>query len=270
MKQITKISALALLSIIFTYCSTSKKPEEKAAEKKETLEAFVEKTFEYPIPTAFEVSKMLEEANAEFASGIANSPENASNYIAEWQKAINLGVYGADLSYTSTFDKTQESMEYLKVSKQLVEDLNITTAFNMNLVSRIETNIENKDSLILIVTESFYDTYNYLNQNGDEKTSILVVTGSVIEGLYITTKLIENSANKADLMNVLANQKEQVQKLTAMLEKFSSDENVAKVLPNLRYINLFYEQLGESTKISEGQFKDVASSISEIRWSIVG
>jgi hypothetical protein len=140
----------------------------------------------------------------------------------------------------------------------------------MNLVRRIETNVENKDSLIMIVTESFYDTYNYLNQNGDEKISILVVAGSVIEGLYITTKLIENSVNKMDLMNVLANQKEQVQKLTAMLEKYADDENVSKVLPNLRYINLFYEQLGEGSNISEGQFKDVAASISEIRWNIVG
>ncbi|MEP4535041.1 MAG: hypothetical protein ABJ004_18240 [Cyclobacteriaceae bacterium] len=270
MKRITNILALVLLSFVLTYCSTNKKPEQTAEEKKEALEAFVEKTFEYPIPTSFEVTKMLEEANAEYQPGITNSTDNSTKYIAEWQKAINLGVYGADLSYSSTFDQTEQTMEYLKVSKQLVEDLNISTAFNMGLVSRIESNVENKDSLILIVTESFYDTYNYLNQNGDEKTSILVVAGSVIEGLYITTKLIESSENKAELMTVLANQKEQVTKLTALLEKHATDENVAKVLPDLRYISLFYEQLGDSNEITEGQFNDVAKSISQMRWDIVG
>lgn len=270
MKQITNIFSFILLAVLFTYCSSGKKPEQSATEKKEALEAFVEKTFEYPIPTSFEVSKMLEDANAEYQADIVNSTENATNYISEWQKALNLGVYGADLSYTSTFDQTEKTMQLLKVSKQLVEDLNISTAFNMSLVSRIESNIENKDSLILIVTESFFDTYNYLNQNGEEKTSVLVVAGSVIEGLYITSKLIEKSENKEDLMVVLANQKEQVQKLTALLEEHAGDENIAKVLPNMRYINLFYEQLGESNTVTEGQFKDVASSISEIRWDIVG
>lgn len=270
MKQITNITALLLISMLVSFCSTNKKPEQAAEEKKEALEAFVEKTFEYPIPTSFEVSKMLEEANASFQPDILNSTDNSSKYIAEWQQALNLGVYGADLSYTSTFDQTEKTLDYLKVSKQLVENLNIGTAFNMGLVSRIESNLENKDSLILIITESFFDTYNYLNQNGDEKTSVLVVAGSVIEGLYITTKLIEKSENKNDLMSVLANQKEQVQKLTLLLEEHSADENVSRVLPNLRYINLFFEQLGESTEITEGQFNDVSSSISQIRWDIVG
>lgn len=269
MKKATNIIVLVALALVTTFCSTNKKPE-AAKEKKEALEAFVEKNFEYPIPTSFEVSKMLEDANATFQPDILNSTDNVTKYIAEWQQALNLGVYGADLSYTSTFDKTEQTMGYLKVSKQLVENLNIGTAFNMGLVNRIESNIENKDSLILIITESFYDTYNYLNQNGEEKTSVLVVAGSVIEGLYITTKLIEKSANKAELMAVLANQKEQVQKLTALLEEHADDKNVSRVLPNLRYINLFFEQLGESNKISDGQFADVASSISQIRWDIVG
>ncbi|MFY0600615.1 MAG: hypothetical protein JXR03_13165 [Cyclobacteriaceae bacterium] len=269
MKLINNVLAFTALVFLFAQCSNNKKPEQNAEEKKQELEAFVEKTFEYPIPTSFEVSKMLEEANAEFQPDIVNPAENATNYIAEWKKAINLGIYGADLSYSSTFNQSEQTMQYLKVSKQLVEDLNITTAFNMNLVNRIESNIENKDSLIMIVTESFYDTYNYLNRNGDEKTSVLVVAGSVIEGLYITTKLIEKSENKADLMSVLANQKEQVQKLTVLLENHATDVNVAKVLPNLRYINLFYEQLGNSSEITEGQFADVSSSISQIRWDLV-
>lgn len=270
MKQ-HKISAFLILpALLFFSCSGGKQSEQQAQEKKEKLEAFVEKTFEYPIPTSFEVTKMLQDANASYIPEVSNAPANVDRYITEWQKALNLGVYGADLSYASTFDKQQQSIEYLNASKKLIDQLNITTAFNQNLVRRIESNIENKDSLILIVTESFYTTYNYLNQNGEEKTSLLVVSGSVIEGLYITSKLIEASNYNKDLMKVLASQKEQVQKLTALLEAHSTDENVMKVLPFLRYVNLFYEQIGEDGDISEGQFNDVASSIAEMREEIVG
>ncbi len=182
---------------------------------------------------------------------------------------MNLGVYGADLSYASTFNKQDRTVAFLEVSRKLVDELNITTAFNESLVRRLEENLENKDSLILIITESFFETYNYLNQNGEEKKSLLVVSGSVIEGLYITSELIKSSNYNQDLMNVLAQQKMQVQKLTELLENHAADENVNKVLPTLRYINLFFDQLGESSEISQGQFEDVATSVADMRSEIV-
>lgn len=270
MNQKVIIAFLVVLGIELSFCSSPKKDTENAAEKKQELEEFVEKQFEYPIPTSFEVTKMLQDANASYVADVTNDPENVDKYVAEWQKALNLGVYGADLSYSSTFDKQQESIEFLNASKKLIDDLNISTAFNRNLVGRIEVNLENKDSLILIITESFYDTYNYLNQSGEEKTSLLVVAGSVIEGLYITSKLIESSNYDKGLMTVLANQKDQVKELAELMEKHAADPNVSKVLPFLRYVNLFYDQIGEDGDISQGQFKDVASSINDMRSQIVG
>lgn len=270
MKRKLNLALLVALGMVFTYCSSSKKDSEKAEEKKQELEEFVETQFEYPIPTSFEVTKMLQDANAEYSEEIPNDSKNVDKYVAEWQKALNLGVYGADLSYASTFDKQQESVEYLNASRKLIEELNISTAFNKSLADRIEKNLENKDSLILIITESFYQTYNYLNQNGDEKTSLLVVAGSVIEGLYITSELIKASDYNADLMAVLAAQKDQVSKLTALMEAHSGDENVNRVLPFLRYVSLFYDQIGESNEITKGQFDDVSSSIAEMRQEIVG
>ena len=138
------------------------------------------------------------------------------------------------------------------------------------MADRIESNMDNVDSLIFIVTESFYDTYNYLNQNGEEKTSILVIGGSVIEGLYITCELVKMSEKKGELMSVLANQKGQVAKLVELMEQHADDENVGKILPNLRYIQLVYDQLGDDTEMTEGQFSDIASGVKDMRDLIVG
>lgn len=271
MNKRANIILFVALSFVFSYCSDTKKgSEEKAAEKKQELEEFVEKEFEYPIPTSFEVTKMLQDANASYEAEITNEPENVDKYVAEWQKALNLGVYGADISYASTFDKKQESLEFLKASRQLIDDLNISTAYTKNMADRVEANLENKDSLIMIITESFYSTYNYLNQSGEEKTSLLVVAGSVIEGLYITTELIKQSDHDPKLMSVLAQQKDQVQKLAELMEDHAGDPNVNRVLPFLRYINLYYDQIGDDGTISKGQFEDMSSSIAEMRKEIVG
>ena len=256
---------------LFSACGGgSSKSEQANEEKKEEIESFVEKEFTYPLPTAFEVSQMLNNANTSFSADIVNSPNKVDEYVATWQKAANLGVYGADLSYAATFERTQETIDFLEVSRKLIEDLNITSAFNTTMAERIESNMENIDSLIYIVTESFYDTYNYLNQNGEEKTSILVIGGSVIEGLYLTCELIKMSENKGELMTVLANQKLQVEKLVELMETHQDDLNVSQLLPNLRYIQLVYDQLGEETEMTEGQFSDIAGGVKEMRDLIVG
>ncbi|WP_462249508.1 hypothetical protein [Ekhidna sp.] len=269
-KNILQFSFLASAFFLLSCGGGSKATEEASAEKKEEIESFVEKEFTYPLPTAFEVSQMLGNANTSYSGEIVNDPSKADQYVATWQKAANLGVYGADLSYAATFDKTQETIDYLDVSKKLIDDLNITSAFNTSMAQRIENNMDNIDSLIFIVTESFYDTYNYLNQNGEEKTSILVIAGSVIEGLHITCELVKMSENQGELKAVLANQKSQVVKLVELMEAHQEDENVSKVLPNLRFINFTYDQLGEGVEMTDGQFSDIANSVKEMRDHIVG
>ena len=269
--KIGNIIAIFIAVFLFSACGGgSSKTEQVNEEKKEEIASFVEKEFTYPLPTAFEVSQMLNNANTSFSPGIVNSPDNVDNYVSTWQKAANLGVYGADLSYAATFERTQETIDFLEASKKLIDDLNITSAFNATMADRIETNMDNVDSLIFIVTESFYDTYNYLNQNGEEKTSILVIGGSVIEGLNITCELVRMSENKGELMSVLANQKGQVAKLVELMEQHAEDENVSKILPKLRFIQLIYDQLGEDTEMTEGQFTDIASGVKEMRDLIVG
>ena len=264
------LNIIIFSSILFSCGGGGNTNKSTDAEKKQEIEEFVEKEFTYPIPTSFEVIQMLNNASTSFSKDVVNDPSKADQYVTTWKKAANLGVYGADLSYAATFDKTQETIDFLDVSRKLIDDLNITSAFNGKMAERIEGNIENVDSLIFIVTESFYDTYNYLNQNGEKKTSILVIAGSVIEGLHITCELVKMSENKGELMNVLADQKIQVSKLVELMEKFQADENVSKVLPDLRYINLVFDQLGEEgSEMSEGQFSDVANSVKSMRDHIV-
>ncbi|MEM9339808.1 MAG: hypothetical protein AAGA66_13815, partial [Bacteroidota bacterium] len=155
-KHLINLMIAVMPAVLFISCSGGKK-EVSNEEKKQEIEEFVEKEFTYPIPTSFEVTQMLNNAKTAFNSEIVNDPKKADQYVTTWQKATNLGVYGADLSYAATFDKTQETIDFLDVSKKLIDDLNISTAFNENMAERIEGSMENIDSLIYIISESFYD-----------------------------------------------------------------------------------------------------------------
>lgn len=262
--------ALILSVFTLTQCGDSKQNSEATAETQKALESFVEEQFDYPIPNSYQVTQMLQKANANYVFNITNSPDNAGNYESTWQQAMNLGIFGADLAYSSQYNRQEETVKFLQASKELIDNLNITTAFNQEMAARIEGNLENKDSLILIIGDSFQDTYNHLNVNGNEKTSLLVVAGSVIEGLHITSQLIISSDYDEMLLEVLANQKAQVQKLVEIMDAHAEDENVNRVLPTLRYIGLFFDQISPEAPITRGQFDDVYNSIRDMRSSIVG
>jgi len=268
------LTILCVISLLAYGCGTSGSKEEsssssESAESSSIKEA-VEREFKYPIPTAYQVTQLLQTAEAGFVLGITNSPENVDRYETQKDKALNLGIYGADLSYSSTYNRQEETMGFLNASKKLVDDLQMSGIFTQEMVTRVENNISNKDSLILIVTESFYDTYEYLNQNGQNKLSILVVTGSWIEGLYITTQLAISSNYDKRIMDIVAKQKTAVNQLFDLLQKHSGDEDISEVLPFINYLKETYSTIDENSPLTQEQLDDIFNNVDKTRSDIVG
>ena len=113
MKKIFAGVILPILMISFT-CLTSCKnraaeKQQKKAEQEQvkTIENQIEANV-YPLPTSAEVIKMLTELEVGYIIGISNPVENTKKYFSSTTRAINLGVYGADLSYATLYNMQQE------------------------------------------------------------------------------------------------------------------------------------------------------------------
>jgi len=258
------IAILAVMFVVSCVSKQAKQAEDSSMTKKE--EAFKSVT-KYPIPTAFEVIKLLNKAGATYILSINNPVENVDKYIATKSKALNLGVYGADLSYASTYQMKQETMNYLKVSKKMIDDLQITSAFNIEFAQRVEKNIDNKDSLIQIISNSFYDTYEFLVNNGKDNTSLLVMTGSWIEGLYLTTQIAIVSKNSEDFLKIVANQKEPLNKLVELMKPYESDKDIAEMAQELKPLVDIYATVG-ADQITKEQFEQIMKLITDVRTKI--
>jgi len=262
--QTTMVVALSLL--VFAGCGTRQAQE--AQETETTKEEAFKAVTKYPLPTAFEVTQLLNKAGASYILSISNPVESVDKYFTEKSKAINLGIYGADLSYASTYQMKQETMSYLKVSKKLIDELQITSAFNQKFAERVEKNIDNKDSLIAIISDSFYDTYEFLNNNGKDNVSLLVMSGSWIEGLYITTQIALVSKNNTDILKIIANQKEPLNKLMSLLQPNAQDANVIEVLTALKPLADIYGTL-TTDQLTNDQFEEISKAVEKIRNGLV-
>ncbi|OQY05695.1 MAG: hypothetical protein B6I20_00720 [Bacteroidetes bacterium 4572_117] len=226
----------------------------------------------YPLPTPLEITEMLNKAGASYILDIANSPENVDKYFTEMAKAMNLGVYGADLSYASTYNKTQETNNYLACTIKLRDGLAIETPLNASLLEKVETNIENKDSLYQILTTSFHETFEYLNDNGKGAVSVMILTGGWIEGVYLSTELALLTDNNAEILKGIADQKETLKTLIPLLETYKEDENVAKVLTDLNNIETIYNEVVEKdgvVELTQEQFNKIKEEIEALRKSVV-
>jgi hypothetical protein len=268
LKENQLIYIALVVVLFFAGCGGGAKQADDSTQSDVSKESTFKSVTKYPIPTALEVTKMLNDAGASYILSLNNPTENVDKYFTAKSRALNLGVYGANLSYASTYQMKQETMNYLSVAKKLIDELQITSAFNVKFADRVQSNIDNKDSLINIVSQSFFDTYEYLTNNGKDNVSLLVMTGSWVEGLYITSQIALVTKQNEDFMKIIAIQKEPLIKLMELMSKFSDDAMVAEVIEMLKPLQEIYKTVdGES--LTPESYEKITTAVTSIRETII-
>lgn len=257
--------AILVVAVLAVSCSQSKKENNDLTLNKEQV---VREVMKYPIPTPDKITKALNDAKATYIFSLCNPVEKVDKYITDKDKALNLGVYGANMSYSSTYGMKQETLNYLKVCKKLIDELQISTEFNASFAERVEQNVDNKDSLTRIISDSYLDTYAFLQNNGKDYLSILVMTGSWVEGLYTTIEIAKSTPKNDVFLRVVANQKQTLDKVLELLEQNKESKNVEETLRMLLPIKKAYEPVvGEN--ITKEQFEKIALTVLYVRQAIV-
>jgi len=233
--------------------------EVEKAEVEKEVEEFI-----YPLPTPFKLTQMLNDIGASFILSLANPAENAGKYITEQTKAVNLGIYGSDLSYASVYNQKQSSIDYLNVSNQLVEELNFAEATNKHIVERVEKNEDNRDSLVSIISDTFYKTYSFLNENNRPEVALYILAGSWVEGLYIATHISENTYDNINMVKIIMNQKEPLNKLMEMLEAKTGDAGTDELIKDLSPVHEIFAGMQEGS-ITRKQVRSITEEIAKVR-----
>ncbi len=76
---------------------------------------------------------------------------------------------------------------------ELVKELDLTGAVDKNTPEKIEESLDSKEKSIEVLTDLFYNAYAYMNKNNDTELSYLILAGTWVEGMYLTTNVSENN-----------------------------------------------------------------------------
>lgn len=224
--------------------------------------------FVYPLPTAFEVTEMLNRIEAAYILDICNDKGNVDKYVTEAKRAMNMGVYSADLCYASTYNQHAQVMEYTQTIRAMVDALDMTAAVDPELAVKMESNENNKDGMTELISNSFYDAYDYLNKHGRGPISLMIVGGSWVEGLYIATHISDDTFDNKEMVKILLSQKEPLEKLVALLDQNIADANLKTLREKLEPLFSIYSNTDE-TSISDEQMQNIKKEADVVRAFIV-
>lgn len=290
-KNISRLSLIVIflaLSFTFSQCTSSKTSKEN--EKNKTQESksenlkpndgtksndtdnlnpsiefdidTLEKDYVFIAPSPMQVASIIQKANMSYIDGITNDIGNVNNYTTKFNKSINFGVYACDIAYCVTNDKYDQAGKYMKVIKDLSNEIGLETVFrSSNLIERFEENIGNQDSIIDLLIYIQSHTDDYIQDNGLNALNVIYFTGAWIEGMFLGTQAVVGNDDKQ--ISILLS--EQITIANSLIKGLEHIENkngeITDLIENIKnvvneYNNLWsIKQAGENIEYLDTELK---------------
>jgi len=252
--------------------SSSKEDQSKSDEFKEAEESLKDgiQDVVYNIPSPHEIPYLLQSTGADFNQSLISDRKKADGYLTKTDKvALNLGVYASDIGYLSSYDKTQEAIDYLATAKTLADNMGVIGSFDTDILKNFESNISNKDSLAALLDRAIKKTDVYLKDDSRNKLAALMVTGSFVEGLYITTGVIssypkdllpndQRNVILTPLVRIILEQEKSVNELVKMLGAVQpAEEPITSLLTEFTSLQSYYKNLNINEQIKNNKGSEV-------------
>ena len=293
---------LFLISFVFgvTSCSSSSDENNSPETVQELTEELVEEKSNdnifYQVPTPNELFAVLKNSNAPFNKEILNDVSNSGKYLTKYSKALNFGVYTADLAYATSQGSFEDAASLFDAIKSLSKDLEIENAIDQIIFERLKFNLENAnaDSLFYLSNETYYNAFSYLEENGRQDVLGMIVVGGWIEGLNIILNL-EPYIEDSEICQRIADQKLTLENLLVFTSNVQNDKLVDLISDLSKIEEVFNQELenssdelndaevsnltnedgvmvfggGESASLSNSQFDQLKSIVMDLRTSII-
>ena len=237
-----------------------------AAGEKATSE---DNTIYYGIYSPAEVSGIFGRKHITYNPEILSPANNANVFTTKTQIALNLGIYGADLSYIQMFGSGDAS-RYLDIILKLSEQLGIPGEYISGLMNRMDKNISNSDSLMQISIEAFNHINKFLIRENQEDLAYLILAGAWVEAMYIAAHDLLND-NDPDIIKKIVEQKFSLNYLLSSMKNYYNDTSVAYVYRRLfvlkSYLNKTDIAFNNKDVNIDKEHKEIHAAPESIRFS---
>lgn len=143
------------------------------------------------ITSPVEIANLLQVLAVPYSSDYLASSIDANKQQTAFDKALTLGILGADLGYLNMYEKTGSSIDILSSIRKLAEGIRVGQFFDFETIKRLSLNKSNLDSLLLLSIDSYTKIDKYLRDNDRGHLSSLMIIGVWLEGQYLATQVVK-------------------------------------------------------------------------------
>jgi hypothetical protein len=239
-----KLLLILMILGILIPISSCKKTDNKNKQKVDSVKISdnVDVQTFYLVPSPEDVFGFADDKSLVFNSEFLNPVENLDKYNDTKLQEFNFGVYSADLAYSASASKNDETVKYLNVVRSLSQKIGLADVFNESLVSRIEHVTPQKDSLIALSNDTYFDIIRYLERNNRPATLAIMAAGGWLECMYLVVNQLDYSKGNPTLQKV-ADQKLIISNLMKFLEQNQKNPNVKSIMDDFKNIFDIYNQI---------------------------
>lgn len=262
------ILVLILVISLFTGCKGGKKaaqeeipvspPKDNTAVLQDIKKA---ETIFNALPSPLESAMLIKSAGARFDGSLLNPVKNVSSYVSSKAMALNLGVYTCDLSFASLYEQNQLLLDYMTAAKRMADNLGILDAIRQEDLDKLEENINNSEVIMEVVSQTFMESNSSLEDSGRSSTAATVLVGGWIEGLYISTQLIDmKEFNGNKLVTRIIDQKLSIDILLDLLKSNSGDPAVGELIVQVAKLKAVFDKIKINTSNVRTEFDQASNT----------
>lgn len=245
----TKIIAFGLASVLLYSCGDPKPTEGETGDDladTDTVKAVALNVGGelFSVPSPMQTALLIQKSGVAYDKAILNAGNKNGQYASDYTKSLNLGIYGADLGYVSMYNQTQDAIGYLSAVKNLADKLGVSAAFDQSTMKRINDNISNKDSMLMLVGIAYRASDAYLKTNKRTEISSLILTGGWIESMHFSV-MAYNKKPTDEIKYRIAEQKQALGSIVRLIKSHNLPD-AAELVAQLEDLSKIYE--GITTK----------------------
>ncbi len=228
------------------------------------------------MPSPIEMAILVKHSGGQYNASLLNPVQNIDRYVTTGKKTMNLGVYSADVGYTSLYKQTQETIFYLNNVRKLSDAIGLSEAFDKSVFERVEANIEHRDSLLYILSGAYDVGNEYLKNNDRMNTSVLMLAGGWVETMYLAAHLGTSGGRPMDDIAARVAQQDMLLRNLLLTMRYAKNDPLvaefAERLEKLAKVLVAKDLVSgteEAPKVDAAKMEEVFRIIDEIRAWVV-
>jgi hypothetical protein len=259
-----KLSVCLIVSgLLFQACgddkkeeSAEKKPEQQTVDvKKDTAstgpkaERIEFDVFFANVPSPYVMAKQIKSVGLDADPEMLHNYEDASKYESENKRALNLGIYAADLTYAHVMETGSDEIQYLAAFMYLSNQLGLEKVLDENVQVEFEATMEDREKSMQIINDTYSELEGFLREERREVLASYMMSGAMIELLYLATHL---SDDNEDMRQVIADQHIGINALNEAMKKSGIADDAT--MGDLQAVKAIFDQMetagdaGETTE----------------------